>query len=158
MQVLELDSARKTPSYDLLKALEADRQRMLPQVRELCEEVDAALAKVVEIQADRLPAKYKGKFETIKFDSLIKKTTPKKKPKKDEREDSVVFTEVNGERVIKHAPADRLAAIELYREQIASGKEEIEYVPNEYKQYNAMVAFAKMAVNTGMLTVEDFQD
>lgn len=143
---------------NLLEMLESDRQRMLPQVRDLCEEVDAALSRILEIESDRLPAKYKGKYDTIKFDSLIKKTTPRKKKVQDERETSVTFQKVGGEMVIARAPADRLAAIELYREQVETGKQEIEYVVNDNKQYDAMLAFAKQAVNSGMLTADDFQD
>jgi hypothetical protein len=142
----------------LIKMLETDRQNMLPQVREMFDRADESLARAFCVQSKKLPGKFKGKRATVPMTSLVAKTNKVLRVNGDPRDESVTFKEVNGERVINEATAERLAAIENYRKQVESGVEQLSYVENDDKQFFAMLSFAKDCVENGVLTSEDFEE
>ena len=122
----------------LLEQLENRRANMLPQVRELCDEVDAAL------------------WENFRFPKA-KKRKADKRFKVDGRAVQIQFTTANGERVPEKNSlrADRLAVLENYRKQNENGAEEITYDVNDDKQFSSMLDFISDAAKMGITILSE---
>lgn len=127
--------------------------KLLPQVKKMLDELDASLLKLFEVPATWVPARYRGKRKMVSLEAVWKKYQKRQAKVKPEREVTVKFSK---DRTTMKGTAMRIAAVESYREDVAAGRP-IEFAVNEDKQYNAMLAFAKMALANGMLTVEDFE-
>lgn len=110
----------------LLEMLEADRVKMLPQVRDLCDDVDSAL------------------YENFKFPKARKQ----KRKQVDDRMFPVQFHKENGEMVpeIDKERIDRLYTIKQYRKQIESGGE-IQFDVNTDRQHLAQLEFTAFLAN-----------
>jgi hypothetical protein len=141
--------------------VDARNAKLSANTRKLFAEFDEILTDVLTVKNDALPEAFRNGStadKTTTMASLVKKTTPKAKPVRELRSESVKFETVNGERVITEFNPARLAAIENYRKQAEAGAETLTYDVDDYNHYNAMMTFAKVMVSAGILSEDDFTE
>jgi hypothetical protein len=146
--------------------------KLLPEVKDLLDSCRLAVLDMFDVPNDLLPVAYHGKKKLCPMDgeehnekmryrnlaAVDNQFERKAKKRKPNRASSVKF---DSKRNVTRATSERMAALESYREQIAAGEaNEVAIVPHtpcERRQNNTEIAFVKVMVQAGIITIEDFE-